>query len=210
MGTGWELVRQRPLSRTQHPAATGCSPCPRAGPASALFATVARSDYETPVLDSCYCPCGSLPSFPLPGRWVREQGPAPPERLPGQASGRKLQNRTWGRKGLSTRSQAASGAATLATCPQPLCPHSRGRGNGSLRLQNPSSHGSDYRLSHPRREKAPLGVGRTPSHPADSRSRRPSARGDGPSAIPAVAAPWTGWGQEGSPRCISGTEVGQG
>ena len=114
-------------------------------------------------------------------------------------------------KNIVQHAEPGSGAATLATCPRPLRPRSRGRGNSSLGLPNPSSHGSDYRLSHPRREKAPPGVGRTPSHPADHRVRagRGSAVGNGPRAIPAVAAPWARLGAGGvSPLCFRGTPAG--
>lgn len=110
MGTGWELVRQGPLSRTQHLAATGCSRCPRAGPASASFATVSRSDYEHQSWTRVIAGAGGGPREPAPLPPASEVGQgtrhSPRERLPGEASGRKLQNRTWGRTGLRARSQA--------------------------------------------------------------------------------------------------------
>lgn len=109
----------------------------------------------------------SLPSSPVPARWVGEQGTAPPNGCQGRRAAGSCKIDLG--KNMVQHAEPGSGAATLATCPRPLCPRSRGRGNSSLGLPNPSSHGSDYRLSHPRREKAPPGVGRTPSHPADRR-----------------------------------------
>lgn len=51
----------------------------------------------------------------------------------------------------------------MATCPQPLCPQSGGKGNSSPHPRNRSPCCDDCRLNHPRREKAPLRCGEDPS-----------------------------------------------
>lgn len=104
----------------------------------------------------------SVPTCPVLGRRGASGNKARP--LPGRLLGGKRQEvaKSDSGKNRVKRSEPGSGRPPWPHAPNRCCLRSRGRGNGSQCLQNPSSHGSDYRLSHSCREKAPLGVGRTP------------------------------------------------